>query len=80
MMIRTCVDVKKLSAWTKKSWTSSTMGEVVLWFFVLCCVFAIPAIVLWWCWLYFIGSRRVFRMVSDGFQAQMRGSWIPGKE
>ena len=47
---------------------------------VLCCAFAIPAIVLWWCCLYFISSRRVFGMVSDGFQAQKRGSWIPGKE
>ena len=37
---------------------------------VLCCAFAIPAIVLWWCCLYFIGSRPVFGMVSDGFQAQ----------
>ena len=26
------------------------------------------------------GSRRVFGMVSDGFQAQKRCSWIPGKE
>ena len=25
-------------------------------------------------------SRRVFGMVSDGFQAQTRGSWISGKE
>ena len=47
---------------------------------VLCCAFAIRAIVLWWCYLYFICSRRVFGMVSDGFQAQKRGSWIPSKE
>ena len=32
------------------------------------------------CCLYFITSRRVFGMVSDGLQAQKRGSWIPGKE
>ena len=25
-------------------------------------------------------ARRFFGMVSDGFQAQKRGSWIPGKE
>ena len=47
---------------------------------VLCCAFAIPAIVSWWCRLHFIGSRRVFGMVSDGFQAQKRGSWILSKE
>ena len=56
-----------------------TVGEVVLWYFVLC-VFAIPAIVLWWCCLCFICSRRVFGMVSDGFQTLKRGPWIPGKE
>ena len=33
-----------------------------------------------WCCLYFIGSRRVFGMVSDGLQAQKRSSWILGKE
>ena len=32
---------------------------------VLWCAFAIPAIVLWWCCLCFIGSRRVYGMVSD---------------
>ena len=51
----------------------------MLWSFVWC-AFAIRAIVLWWCCLCFIGSRRVFGMVSDGFQAQKRGSWVPGKE
>ena len=46
-----------------------------------CCAFAIPAIVWCWCCRYFIGSRRVFGMVSDGFQAQKRvGSWILAKE
>ena len=54
--------------------------RLCLWSLGLCCAFAIPAIVLLWCCLSFIGSRRVFGMVSDGFQAQKRGSWIPGKE
>ena len=57
-----------------------TQGEVVFvvpW--CVCCAFAVPAIVLLWCCLYFIGSRRVFEMVSDGFQAQKRGSLDPGQ-
>ena len=54
--------------------------EVVLWSLGVCCAFSIPAIVLWRCCLYFIGSRRVFGMVSDGFQVQKRCSWIPCKE
>ena len=39
-----------------------------LWSLGVCCAFAIPA------------ARRYFGMVSDGFQAQERGSWVPGKE
>ena len=48
----------------------------------LCCAFAIPTIVWCWCCPHFtsLALNWCSGMVSDGYQAQKRGSWIPGTE
>ena len=51
-----------------------------VWFVVVCVAVAIPATVFLLCWCGPCPKDFRSGMGSDGFQAQRRGSWIPGKE